>query len=297
MINSIKNSFFFVYASWKYLSLLYLLIILISFAMANINIKRNPPNYLVSAALSYQSEVLETIFISIENNEFKNCIENYSQFFAFELLRSNEVSKIIFKDKELIRNLFISEWNPTAYRFEKPHRQKSIILISDLKYFLTGWRPTYIKPDVARLREKLSGLITIIGKDSFSTIYLINRTLDPKTSINIMRSLLDAFNQILVDKCKSSHLSWEQGSVDTTARSLKFKKMMSEKNNESKFIDLIFDEKKIKIYDFILDPHISEFSRKVDITTYYIYAFLLGTFVFLFTFFFARIFIYRALHT
>ena len=289
----LKNKLFFLWhASVEYSFLFFLFIILISFSIATINIRKTPPSYPVRAVLYYQDKILNSVFISLKSQEFKKCIENYSQFVLVDFFRSHEVSEIIFEDRDLVRTLFISEWNPTALRFEKPPRSKRRTLISNLKSSLTGWSPTYVEPNVARLREKLLGFVTIYLEDSGRIIYLIGRTLDPKTTIKVMDVLVNAFNQALIMKCKANLTNWGEEKTAVNGHSKLINRKLAKAINEYGLIDLIFDEQEIKIYDFLLSPQVLEISRTVSIKIYYIYSLMLSIFVFLFVYLSAKVFIF-----
>ena len=69
-----------------------------------------------------------------------------------ELITALEVSEIIFENKKIIRDLFISEWDETLNNYSRPPKSQIQIFVSDVKKLLTGnIDVNYMPPNPRRL--------------------------------------------------------------------------------------------------------------------------------------------------
>ena len=116
-----------------------------------------------------------------------------------ELITSLEVSEIIFKNKKIIREIFISEWDETLNNFSRPLKSKMQIFVSDAKKLLTGnIDVAYMPPDPRRLaifinqniqigEDKETGFLKFTSQTSKPELILSLITEATKTSDKIMR--------------------------------------------------------------------------------------------------------------
>jgi len=127
------------------------------------------------------------------------------EFYIYQqLLTSVETSKKIFKNKELIKRLFSSEWNDNVGNYSGGKKDKKSELLSSIKRFLTGSEErVYMPPNPRRLVEYISANINlIVGVNGILIITSeTSKTEDIMLLINEMTNATDA---IMREKYKLS---------------------------------------------------------------------------------------------
>ena len=74
---------------------------------------------------------------------------NASDFGKYEImLKTHEIATLVFKDEELIREIFSSEWDDEEQKFREPKKNRTQVFKQYLKKILTGRIPKeYQKPN------------------------------------------------------------------------------------------------------------------------------------------------------
>jgi uncharacterized protein involved in exopolysaccharide biosynthesis len=115
-----------------------------------------------------------------------------------ELITSAETSEIIFKNVEIIKDVFKSEWNASLNTFISPPKSKIQSLISDFKKLLTGNRETdYIPPDPRRLAIFISKNINISEDKETGFLRLTSVTSNPELLLSLIIEATSASDKIM----------------------------------------------------------------------------------------------------
>lgn len=180
----------------------YFVIILsmISFAISSIYLRTLKPEYEVSLLLApVQEEQTSPNFGNLGGLASLAGISlptsNASDFSKFQImLQTQEIATLVFRDKNLIRELFAAEWDINDKMFKEPKQNKIPSMKKYIEEVLTAQPPKkYIKPNPA----KLTGLI----RNS------INISLDNKTkylSLTAENSNPKLFSQLMVSMIKNT---------------------------------------------------------------------------------------------
>jgi len=115
-----------------------------------------------------------------------------------ELIPSVEVSEIIFKNKELIKEIYVNEWNSSLNIFSEPSKSKSRAFINNLKNALTGNNEvSYIPPNARRLAMYISKNISINENKDTGFLSLKAETSKPDMLSSIISMAIDTSDQIM----------------------------------------------------------------------------------------------------
>ena len=115
-----------------------------------------------------------------------------------ELITSTEVSEIIFENKEIIEDIFRSEWNETLNSFRKPPRSKIRNLASDVKNQLTGNNNVnYIPPNPRRLSMFIAENIQINEDKDTGFLKLTSETSKPELILSLLVEATEASDNIM----------------------------------------------------------------------------------------------------
>ena len=115
-----------------------------------------------------------------------------------ELITAPEVSEIIFENKKIIRDIFISEWDETLNNFSKPPKSKIQVFVSDAKKLLTGnIDVNYMPPNPRRLAIFISKNIQIGEDKDTGFLRFTSETSEPKLMLSLMIEATKASDKIM----------------------------------------------------------------------------------------------------
>jgi hypothetical protein len=136
-------------------------------------------------------------FASIAGIELpSNSVNDFAIF--KELISSVEISEIIFKNKKLIKRIFISEWNPSLGSFSEPPKSKSRAYIDTVKKIISGNNEVnYIPPNARRLAIYISKSISINESKDTGFLTLKAETSNPDMLLSIMVMAVEASDQVM----------------------------------------------------------------------------------------------------
>ena len=125
-----------------------------------------------------------------------------SDFNKYELmLVTEEVSREIFKEKNLISEIFSYEWNENENLFQKPEPTRVTEIKGFLKELLTGWPPNdYMEPNPARLSSFIRRNIDVSIDKKTNYIRLSAESADPDMIIKLMRFMIDSTDSLFKKK-------------------------------------------------------------------------------------------------
>lgn len=115
-----------------------------------------------------------------------------------ELITSQEVSKRIFENKKIVRDVFRSEWDESINNFSRPPRTKFRIFLSDAKRLLTGnIEHNYMPPNPRRLATFIDGSIKISKVKETGFLKLTSETAKPELMISLIIEAVEASDQLM----------------------------------------------------------------------------------------------------
>ena len=119
-----------------------------------------------------------------------------------QLLTSVEVSEKVFRNKNLVRSLFPSEWNQQLGKFTEVEKDKKSELIDTLKRFITGNKTTiYMPPNPRRLAEYITKNIEIF-EDNNGILILQSQIAKPENIVSLMLEVTNATDDLMRDRYK-----------------------------------------------------------------------------------------------
>ena len=123
-------------------------------------------------------------------------------FIAFKmLLKSQEVSELLMKDENLLKAVFINEWDPSRKVYDKPVPGTLTPYISTLKLILTGSaEDPYIKPNAARLADWISEEMSVSEDRDTGFLTLSSESAAPDLMLEIMSRLAAETDQLLKER-------------------------------------------------------------------------------------------------
>jgi LPS O-antigen subunit length determinant protein (WzzB/FepE family) len=115
-----------------------------------------------------------------------------------ELITSPEVSKIIFENKKIIRDIFRSEWNESIKNFSRPQKSKAQIFVSDAKRVLTGnIEREYMPPNPRRLAAFIYKNIQISENQVTGFIKFTSETAKPELILSLLIEATEASDKLM----------------------------------------------------------------------------------------------------
>jgi hypothetical protein len=115
-----------------------------------------------------------------------------------ELITSREVSKIIFEDKKIIRDIFKSEWDESINNFSRPAKSKVRIFLSDTKRLLTGnIEHSYMPPNPRRLATFIDKNIQISEDKETGFLKLTGETAKPELMISLIIKAAETSDKLM----------------------------------------------------------------------------------------------------
>ena len=172
------------------------------------------------------------------------------------LITSPEVSEIIFENKEIIRDIFRSEWNEKLNSFSKPLKSKTQIFVSNIKKLLTGNKEeNYIPPDPSRLSVFIGGNIKISEDIETGFLKFTTESSEPELLLSL-----------IIEATKASDKIMRQRYVDFSTKPLAFykEKLRTARSREHReaLAELISKEEQKLMFAsrgeyFIAEPYIN----------------------------------------
>ena len=115
-----------------------------------------------------------------------------------ELITSTEVSKIIFENKKIIRDIFSSEWDEMENKFSRPPKSKIQTFVSDTKKLLTGnTEENYMPPNPKRLSIFMNKNIQIGEDKTTGFLEFASETSKPKLMLSLILEATKASDKIM----------------------------------------------------------------------------------------------------
>ena len=115
-----------------------------------------------------------------------------------ELITSLETSEIIFKNKSIVKQVFISEWNESINDFSKPSQTRIQSLVRDLKTILTGNdNIRYYPPDRKRLATFIANNIQILEDKDTGFLKITSESSNPNLMEMLIVGAADASDKIM----------------------------------------------------------------------------------------------------
>jgi len=173
-----------------------------------------------------------------------------------ELITSVEVSKIIFENRKIIKDIFGSEWDEALNNFSKPPKSKIQNFLSEAKKLLTGNNEiNYIPPNPRRLAIFISQNIQINEDKKTGFLKITSETSKPELMLSI-----------IIKATKMSDKIMRQRYIDFSTEPLVFykEKLRSARSREHREVlaELISrEEQKLMLASqgkyFIAEPYIN----------------------------------------
>lgn len=118
-----------------------------------------------------------------------------------ELLTSVEVAERVFDNQDLVKSLFISEWDNTLGEYRGPVKSRKNIYINNIKTFLTGKKEvSYISPNPRRLAKIFSSSINISLNKQTGFLHLSSETSNPEKSIEFIVEFAEITDRIMRER-------------------------------------------------------------------------------------------------
>ena len=115
-----------------------------------------------------------------------------------ELIYTTEVSEIIFENNKIIKEIFSSEWNETLDNYSKPKKNKTQILVNDLKRLLTGSiEMDYTPPNPRRLANFIAQNIEIDEEKGTGFLKIKSETSKPELILSLIIEATKASDKIM----------------------------------------------------------------------------------------------------
>jgi len=115
-----------------------------------------------------------------------------------ELITAPEVSEIIFENKKIISDIFISEWDETLNNYSRPPKSKIQIFISDAKKLLTGnVDVNYMPPNPRRLAIFINSNIRIGEDKETGFLKFTSETSNPELILSLIIEATKASDKIM----------------------------------------------------------------------------------------------------
>jgi hypothetical protein len=136
-------------------------------------------------------------FASIAGIELPSSSDNDFNMFR-KLITSTDVSKIIFNNKKIIKEIFKSEWNESLNIYSKPSKSKIQIMINKAKRLLTGSKELdYMPPNPRRLAIFISKSIDIEKDKDTGFLIFSTETSNPELMLSLIIEATKASDSIM----------------------------------------------------------------------------------------------------
>ena len=117
------------------------------------------------------------------------------------LLKSEEVASFVLKDKDLVKEIFASEWNEESGSYQRPHDGQYTPYIRMLKQLLTGKGPNaYVAPNAARLSNWMTNAFTASEDRDTGFLTLSSETAKPTMMLEVMERVTTETDRLLKER-------------------------------------------------------------------------------------------------
>ena len=125
-----------------------------------------------------------------------------SDFAKYELmLKTQEISTLIFREQSLIQELFSGEWDNNQQIFHEPEKNRKILIKNYVKEVLTGQPPEeYIEPNPARLSALINGYIRISFDKNTNYLNLSAESSNPELLTKLLVSMIENTDELFKKK-------------------------------------------------------------------------------------------------
>jgi hypothetical protein len=115
-----------------------------------------------------------------------------------ELITSDEVSEIIFENKKIIRDIFISEWDETLNDYSSPPKSKLHVYVNNAKKLLTGnIEQNYMPPNPRRLSVFIGRNINIKEDNETGFLKFTSKSSKPELLLSLIIEATKASDSIM----------------------------------------------------------------------------------------------------
>jgi LPS O-antigen subunit length determinant protein (WzzB/FepE family) len=136
-------------------------------------------------------------FASIAGIQLPSSSSNDFNIFK-KLITSTEVSEIVFNNKEIVKDVFKSEWNASLKNYSIISKSKIQILVGDFKKLLTGNKEVnYMPPSPKRLSVFIANTIQIKEDKNTGFLTFISETSKPELMLSIIIEATKAGDKIM----------------------------------------------------------------------------------------------------
>jgi len=136
-------------------------------------------------------------FASIAGIQLPSNSNNDFKIFK-ELIASSEVSEIIFDNKEIVKDIFESEWNENLNNYSRPPKSKIETLATDAIELLTGHKEVnYMPPNPKRLAIYITENFKINEDKETGFLKLISETSKPELILSLIIQVTETSDKIM----------------------------------------------------------------------------------------------------
>jgi hypothetical protein len=115
-----------------------------------------------------------------------------------ELITSAEVSEVIFENKKMIKDIFVSEWNVSLNNYSRPQKSKAQTLVSEFKKLLTGNKDfNYVPPNPRRLATFINANVQIKEETETGFLKFTSETTKPELILSLIIEATKASDKIM----------------------------------------------------------------------------------------------------
>ena len=127
---------------------------------------------------------------------------NASDFAKYEImLKTQEISTLVFKEKNLIQALFSDEWDNSQQIFRAPKKNRLTLIKNDVKELLTGQPPKeYTEPSPAKLKEFIYKKIRINLDKKTQYLNLSAENSNPELLTKLLVSMIKNTDELFKQK-------------------------------------------------------------------------------------------------
>jgi len=143
-----------------------------------------------------------------------------------QLLASLEVSEKVFKNKNLIKNLFSSEWSEQVGKFTEIEKNSRIEGLKPLLYFMTGsTKKEYVSPNARRLAEFISDEIVISHDKNNGILTLRSQSSKPEDILLLIVEMANASDEVMRER----YINFSEGPLNFYKKKISFAKSREHK--------------------------------------------------------------------
>lgn len=128
-----------------------------------------------------------------------------------ELMTSVEVSKIVFNNKDLVKEIYANEWDLSNNSFSEPQISNNRAYINKFKRLVTGNKEVnYQPPNVRRLATYISNNLTVEKDEDTGFIIITTETSKPDMLLSLISEVTKATDNIM----RQRYINFSQEPLD-----------------------------------------------------------------------------------